>query len=171
MKVTVDSLQLAQFIHLLLANPTIREVVDAITSKEVLILGRFTEERETVLDHLRYELRHHNLSPVLFDFDVPEDGNITETVTLLARMARFIVGSTSLTRGRSPKELQAIVPQLPSVPVQPIIVAGQQPWAMFPDLKAYPWMLEPYSYEDEAMLFANLATRVIAPRTNTEKRT
>ena len=53
MKVTVDSLQLAQFIHLLLANPTIREVVDAITSKVVLILGRFTEERKTVLDLFR----------------------------------------------------------------------------------------------------------------------
>ncbi len=40
--ITVDNLDLAQFIYLLLNNKKIRDVIDTITSKVVLILGRFT---------------------------------------------------------------------------------------------------------------------------------
>jgi hypothetical protein len=39
------------------------------TSKAVLILGRFTDERKAVLDALRDELRKRNYLPILFDFD------------------------------------------------------------------------------------------------------
>jgi hypothetical protein len=48
--ITVDSLKIAQFIYLLLNNEEIRDVIDTITSKVVLILGRFTKERKVVLD-------------------------------------------------------------------------------------------------------------------------
>src|SRR5262249_54980877 len=64
--VTTESLRVAQFVHLLLNNSDIREVINTITSKVVLILGRFTKERRIVLDALRNELRHHNLTPVIF---------------------------------------------------------------------------------------------------------
>jgi uncharacterized protein YjbI with pentapeptide repeats len=159
--VTVDDLEVAQFIYLLLHNEKLRDVIDSITSKVVLILGRFTDERKHVLDRLRDELRNHNLSPVLFDFDVPTDRNVTETVTLLARMARFVIAD--LTDPRSiPQELQAFVPDV-AVPVQPIILAGQDPWSMFPDLQKYPWMLEPYVYTDLEGLLENLETKVIKP--------
>src|SRR5262249_4489384 len=48
---------------------------------------------------------------VLFDFDVPNTRDITETVSLLARMARFIIAD--LTDPSSlPKELEAVVPSL-----------------------------------------------------------
>jgi hypothetical protein len=159
--VTVDDLEVAQFIYLLLHNEKIRQVLDTITSKVVLILGRFTDERGEVLDRLRDELRNHNFSPVLFDFEVPADRDITETVTLLARMARFVIAD--LTDPRSiPQELQAFVPDV-AVPVQPIILAGQDPWAMFPDLRKYPWMLEPYVYDNLEGLLDNLTSRVINP--------
>ena len=90
-EITVDNIEIAQFIHLLLHNEKIRDVIDTITSKVVLILGRFTHERKAVLDAVREELRKHNYLPILFDFDVPATRDITETVSLLARMARFIV--------------------------------------------------------------------------------
>jgi uncharacterized protein YjbI with pentapeptide repeats len=48
--ITVDDLEVAQFIYLLLNNEHVRRVIDTITSKVVLILGRFTTERKTVLD-------------------------------------------------------------------------------------------------------------------------
>jgi hypothetical protein len=51
-EVTVDNIEVAQFIHLLLHNEKIRHVIDTITSKAVLILGRFTDERKAVLDAL-----------------------------------------------------------------------------------------------------------------------
>jgi uncharacterized protein YjbI with pentapeptide repeats len=51
--ITVDNIKVAQFIYLLLNNQEIRDVIDTITSKAVLILGRFSEERKSVLDAIR----------------------------------------------------------------------------------------------------------------------
>ena len=119
-EITVDDLQVAQFIYLLLNNRNVRSVIDTVTSKTVLILGRFTRDRKAVLDRLREELRRHNYLPILFDFEVPDSRDITETVSLLARMARFVVAD--LTNAKSlPQELATIVPDLPSVPVQPLL--------------------------------------------------
>jgi hypothetical protein len=53
--ITVDNIEVAQFVYLLLhnqKNQKIRGVIDTITSKTVLILGRFTDERKAVLDAL-----------------------------------------------------------------------------------------------------------------------
>jgi hypothetical protein len=117
--VTVDNIEVAQFVYLLLHNEKIRDVIDTITSKAVLILGRFTDERKAVLNALREELRKRDYLPILFDFNVPATRDITETVSLLARMARFIIAD--LTDPSSiPKELEAIVPGL-AVPVQPLL--------------------------------------------------
>ena len=67
-EITIDDIEVAQFIYLMLNNQKIREVIDTITSKVVLILGRFTDERKAVLDALRDELRKRNYLPILFDF-------------------------------------------------------------------------------------------------------
>lgn len=48
--IQVDNLEVPQFVYLLLNNEKIRDVIDTITSKVVLILGRFTPERKVVLD-------------------------------------------------------------------------------------------------------------------------
>jgi uncharacterized protein YjbI with pentapeptide repeats len=61
--ITVDNLEVAQFIYLLLNNQRIRYVINTITSKVVLILGRFTPERKAVLDALRDELRKQDYLP------------------------------------------------------------------------------------------------------------
>src|SRR5215510_11219760 len=58
--VTVDNIEVAQFIYLMLNNQKVRDVIDTITSKAVLVLGRFTVERKAVLDALRQELRKRN---------------------------------------------------------------------------------------------------------------
>ena len=57
----------------------------------MLILGRFTDERKPVLDALREELRKRDYLPILFDFAVPAKRDITKSVSLLARMARFVI--------------------------------------------------------------------------------
>jgi uncharacterized protein YjbI with pentapeptide repeats len=159
--ITVDNIEVAQFIYLMLHNEKIRDVIDSITSKAVLILGRFTDERKAVLDALREELRKHNYLPILVDFDVPATRDITETVSLLARMARFIIAD--LTDPSSvPKELEAIVPGL-AIPVQPLLEGSTRPYAMFKDYWKYEWVLPVYRYEGLERLLATLAEGVIAP--------
>ena len=123
--ITVDNIEVAQFVYLLLHNEKIRDVINTITSKVVLILGRFTDERKSVLDAIREELRKRDYLPILFDFNVPATRDITETVSLLARMARFIIAD--LTDPSSiPKELEAIVPSL-AVPIQPLLEGSSRP--------------------------------------------
>jgi uncharacterized protein YjbI with pentapeptide repeats len=160
-EITVDNIEVAQFIHLLLHNEKIRHVIDTITSKVVLILGRFTDERKAVLDALREELRKRDYLPILFDFAVPAARDITETVSLLASMARFIVAD--LTDPSSiPKELEAIVPHL-AVPVQPLLEGSSRPYAMFKDYAKYHWVLPIYRYEGLASLLATVGEGVVAP--------
>jgi Pentapeptide repeats (8 copies) len=93
--ITVDNLKVAQFIYLLLENPEIRDVIDTITSKAVLILGRFTDERKAVLDALHEELRNRNLLPILFDFAIPASRDVTETIKTLASLARFVIADVT----------------------------------------------------------------------------
>lgn len=66
--IEVDNLEMAQFIYPLLNNKKIRHVIGTITSEVVLILGRFTAERNAVLEAIRETLRKRDRLPILFDF-------------------------------------------------------------------------------------------------------
>lgn len=157
-----DNIEVAQFIYLLLNNRKIRSVIDTITSKVVLILGRFTAERKGVLDSIREELRRHDYLPILFDFEKPSSRDITETVSTLAHMARFIIADLSEAKS-VPQELQRVVPGLPSVPVQPILAKGHDEYGMFEHFKNYPWVLETYTYTTGASLVLALKDKIIKP--------
>jgi uncharacterized protein YjbI with pentapeptide repeats len=160
--ITVDSLEVAQFVYLLLSSARIRQTIDTITAKVVLILGRFTPERLSVLEKIREALRNRDYLPMLFDFAGPTSRDLTETISTLAHLARFVIAD--LTDARSiPQELMAIVPSLPSVPVQPLLAAGQAEYGMFEHFRRYPWVLELVSYPDEDTLVSLLDQKVIAP--------
>ena len=160
--VTVDYIEVAQFIHLMLANPKLREVLDTITRKAVLILGRFTPERKTILDAIRSALRDRGYVPVLFDFDRPSSRDLTETVSTLAHLSRFVVAD--LTDAKSiPQELSTIVPILYSVPIQPLVHESQLPYSMFEHWQRAQSVLPTYYYSDLDHLLAALDSRVIAP--------
>jgi hypothetical protein len=160
-EITVDDIEVAQFVYLLLNNAKIRNVIDTITSKVVLILGRFTLERKAVLDALRDKLRNSKYVPILFDFDKPSQTGV-ETITLLARMARFVIADISDAKSIL-QELQAIVPDLPSLPVQPVIIASQDEPGMFDFYRRYPWVLKVHRYDTPAQLLTELSDRVIKP--------
>lgn len=163
--ITVDNLKVAQFIYLLINNPEIRHVIDTITSKVVLILGRFTDDRKAVLYEIKSQLRSRDFLPIIFDFDAPTHRDVQETVATLAHMAHFIIAD--LTDPRSiPQELISIVPTLPSVPVKPLILKGQAPWAMFSNLMRYPWVLELFEYENSRQLADAIETEVVQPVRN-----
>jgi hypothetical protein len=160
--ITIDNLKIAQFIYLLLNNQEIRDVIDTIAKKAVLILGRFTPERKAVLDALRDELRRCGYLPILFDFKKPSSRNFTETVSTLAHLSRFIIAN--LTSPRSiPNELHAIIPIL-RVPVQPLLnVVEEEPYGMFEDFQDYPWVLPTYRYTNLDSLLASLQGNFIDP--------
>jgi uncharacterized protein YjbI with pentapeptide repeats len=160
--VTVDNLELAQFVYLLLHNEKIRGVVDTIGRKGVLILGRFYDERKRVLDAVKDRLRELDLVPIVFDWDKPTKRDLTETVQLLANMSRFVVAD--VTDAKSiPQELSSIVPHLPSVPVRPIMLAGEREYAMFEHWTGYNTMLPVFEYDDRDHLIENMEKALIRP--------
>jgi hypothetical protein len=128
----------------------------------VLILGRFTAERKAVLEAIRDSLRQRDYLPVLFDFDKPASRDLTETISTLAHMARFIIAD--ITAAKSiPQELQAIVPNLPSVPVQPLLLASEYEYGMFEHFRRYPWVLDTYYYDNLTDVLTSVEDKVISP--------
>ena len=111
---------------------------------------------------MREELRKQDYLPILFDFEKPASRDITETVSTLAHLARFVIAD--ITDAKSiPQELMRIVPNLPSVPVQPLMLTSQHEYGMFEHFTRYPWVLPVYRYTDEASLLQSLQEKVIAP--------
>ena len=136
-------------------------MIDTITSKAVLILGRFTAERKRTLDALRDALRARNYLPIVFDSEKPANRDSTEAVRF-AHLARFIIAD--LTDPRSiPQELTTIIPFLLSVPIRPLLLGNQEEWSMFRDLARYPQVIAPFHYTDDAMLLSHLQTQIIEP--------
>jgi hypothetical protein len=160
--ITVDSLEVPQFVYLLLSSERIRQTIDTITAKVVLILGRFTPERLSILERIREALRNRDYLPMLFDFAGPTSRDLTETISTLAHLARFVI--VDLTDARSiPQELMAIIPNLPSVPVQPLLAAGQVEYGMFEHFRRYPWVMKVVCYPNEDSLVSLLDQNVIVP--------
>lgn len=160
--IAVDNLEVAQFIYLLLHNYKVLQVIDTIASKVVLILGHFTPERKAVLDAIRTEVRRRNYLPVMLDFDKLSSHIFTKTISTLAHMSMFIVAD--ITDAKSILlELEHIVPDIPSVPVMPFSPRSDYKFTLFERIRRFPWVLEPYQYEDQAELIASIGEQIIAP--------
>jgi hypothetical protein len=160
--ITIETLEMAEFISLLLKNKHLRDVINILTSKVVLILGRFSDERKPVLDALRDELRKHDYQPVVFDFEKAAGRDLRETISTLARLARFIIVDPT-DPSSTPHEMATVIPQT-IVPVQPLMLDGERAYSMFRDLRQrYHWVLPTYSYTDLAHLLATLQASVIEP--------
>ena len=161
--VTVDDLEVAQFVYLLLHNDKIRRVIDTVGKKGVLLLGRFTEGRIVVLERLRDELRKRGYLPIVFNFDKPETKDFTETVRLLAGMSKFVIADLTSPKS-APYELGAIVSQT-MIPFQPIITAGETPFAMLRDLlTSYPdRVFQPIEYPSVDRLVETMDAEINGP--------
>lgn len=160
--VTVDNLEVAQFIYLLLNNNRIRDVIDTIGKKVVLILGRFKEERKTILDAIRDELRSHDYLPVLFDFKKPDSRTFIETVSTLAHLARFIIADIT-----DPKIVLHEIPHILTniaVPIKPLLQKSEKEAITFADLRIqYNYLLETHLYENIDDLLKALKSEIINP--------
>lgn len=131
--IKVDNFEIAQFLYLIISNKKIRNVIDTLATKVVLILGSFSFEDKIILDQIKSYLTHQNFIPVVFDFDKPSSRNLTETVSTIAHLSKFVIAD--LTNPKSvPHELASIAPILKSVPIIPIIKEGQAHYSMLYDL-------------------------------------
>lgn len=159
--ITVDHLEVAQFVYLLLNHRELREVLDTVTQKGVLLLGRFSAGGLDLLRAVAQDLRHWHYLPIIFDFDRPADRTYTETVKTLVGLSRFVI--VELSGPSVPQELYATVPHY-KVPYVPILLKGSRPFAMFADLLEYPWVLSPpVEYKDQDDMRRLLESRVVRP--------
>jgi hypothetical protein len=164
--ISVDNLELAQFVYLLLHNDKINGVIDTIGEKGVLILGRFKPERKAVLDAIRDKLRVLGFIPIMFDFDPSDKRDFTETIRILAGMSRFIIADISEPKC-IPMELQAIVPDY-AIPMVPIFHVQQgkeaeEPFAMIKDLQKHAWVFDVLEYETPEILLDSFEKEVVNP--------
>jgi uncharacterized protein YjbI with pentapeptide repeats len=161
-EITVDNLEIAQFVYMLLNNTKIRDVISTIANKAVLILGRFNlPERKAILDGLRDKLREKGFVPIVFDFERAAERDFIETIKVLAGMSLFVIADVTDPKS-TPMELQGTVPDY-MIPFVPIIQKDEKPFAMFADLGKYPWMMELRSYENKDQLINLLEAAIINP--------
>lgn len=159
--VTVDNLEIAQFIYLLLHNEKIRDVINTVSRKAVLILGRFGGGGLEVLHAIAGKLREEAYLPIIFDFERPQDRNYTETVKTLAGLARFVI--VDLSGPSVPQELYATVPHY-KIRFVPLLEGERRPYAMAVDIGEYPWVLwPPVFFRDTEDLLGKMEQHVIGP--------
>jgi uncharacterized protein YjbI with pentapeptide repeats len=161
--ITTDDIEVAQFIYLMYDNKKIRSVINSVTSKGVLILGRFAPpERKAVLDGMRDKLRGFNLLPIVFDFDRPTDKDYTETVQTLAGMSLFVIADVTSPKS-TPLELEATAKQF-KIPFLPIIDTSvdHSPFSMLVDLQnSCHWVLQTLEYDQAQKLLDNIKVLII----------
>jgi uncharacterized protein YjbI with pentapeptide repeats len=161
-EVRVDNLEVAQFIYLLLNNQKLRGVIDTITSKVVLIVGRFSEERKPVLDAIRDTLRQCDYTPVMFDFSKPASKDYIGTVKTLAGLSKFIIADITDAKVVL-QELESIVKEFPAAPVQPLLLQGQDPATVVLDFMQYSNFMPIFLYSDVGHLVASIKDSVVLP--------
>lgn len=160
-EIIVPDLQLAQFIYLLLHNKAIHDSINTLTSKVVLLLGRFGGGGLEILRQLREGLQENGYVPVIFEFARPDDRTYTETVQTLAGLARFVV--VDLSGPSVPQELYSTIPHL-KIAFVPILERGRHPHSTFPDLLEYEWVLKPiFEFDVAADLLRELRGRIVDP--------
>jgi uncharacterized protein YjbI with pentapeptide repeats len=159
---SVDSLQTAQLVGMLLHHEKARYEVYSITLNTVLVIGRFPPERKPVLAAIKEALRRGDYSPLVLDFHLPGSGDKNEIVKTLGRMSRFVIADLSDDK-RIAETLDAVVHFLPAIPIQPI---GQAPGEQDPassHYRKYRWVLPFWRFKDPDDLAARIGREVIAP--------
>jgi hypothetical protein len=133
------------------------------TSKLVLILGRFTDERIQVLNAIQKELRKHNYLPVLFNFEKSGSQSFIETVSTLAHIAKFVIADFTDSKIVL-EEVPHIVRNI-AVPVQPLFLdgSGREPITLY-DLRInHRSVLDTYRYRNLDDLLEFFEEKVINP--------
>jgi hypothetical protein len=159
--IIVEDLETAQLIHMLLNYKKVRNVINSVKKKGVLILGRFSEGGGDILQSIAAKLRKdYDYLPMIFDFDRPDTLDYTETVQLLTTLSKFVI--VDLSGPSVPHELHATIPHF-QIPFVPIIDRRRTIHFMFRDFLKYEWVLSPFGFIDEASLMIAMHSQIIEP--------
>jgi len=162
--VTLDELEAAQLVHLLMHGSKVSRLIDAINSKLVLILGRFTPHNKKILDAVRERIRAtRDYVPIMFDFARPESQDYMQPVVTLAQLSRFVIADVT-----QPKIVLEELPRIllaATVPVRPIMRtgSGREPTTLYNLRLQYNHVLDTYFYTSKKELLRNLERAVIRP--------
>jgi len=153
--VTVDGLEAAQSVSLLLHNRQLHDMLDPAASRFALIVGSFASDRKNILDGMRNILRSGNCIPVSLDFGKYVRHDIKDRLAALAHMARFVVADfTSV--GDMAQELGRIVSGLRTVPVITLLQSSEFERETFEHIKSNPGLAGIYRYTDPEDLYRSL---------------
>jgi len=124
---TVDDIELAQFVYYLNDHKKMRDTLNILNDKGVLLLGRFKDGGLERLYSICEWLQRKGYMAMVFDFARPDNLSLTETVVTMAGLSKFIF--VDLPGASVPAELQAVLSQVK----KPLLASGD-PYALFPDL-------------------------------------
>ena len=126
----VDNIELAQFIYYLSNHKKMRDTINILNKRGVLLLGKFKDGGLERLYKLRDWFSAQNYLPMIFDFDRPNSLDYTETVVTMSGLSKFVV--VDLSSNSVPQELHAILTNF----VKPVVAYyDTPPYSMFKDLK------------------------------------
>jgi uncharacterized protein YjbI with pentapeptide repeats len=91
--ITVDDIEIAQFIYLILNNKQISKIITSMRTKVVLILGSFRENEKKTLDLAKEIVLKNSRGyiPMVFDFDPSTLQTLIDTIRVLELLSRFII--------------------------------------------------------------------------------
>lgn len=157
-EITVDQIEIAQFVYLLVNNERIRDAIDTLGKKSVLLLGRFTGPGWTVLQEIKGALRLRGLVPILFTFQPEERKSRLDTVETLTLLSRMVIAEVTDPRAVI-GELARIEKHMARVPVQLLIREPERPDPMLDGVLASGADL--HGYRDVPHLLALLKTDIL----------
>jgi|GEM_PF-1337224 len=123
----VDDIELAQFVYYLSNHKKMRDAINILNDRGVLLLGRFQNGGLERLYCMREWFQRKGYMAMIFDFARPDNLSLTETVVTMAGLSKFVI--VDLSGASVPAELQAIFSQIK----KPVLAFGN-PYALFPDL-------------------------------------
>ncbi len=89
--ITVDNIEIAQFIYMIINNKKLSNVITTMRTKSVLILGSFKDEYKENLNSIRDIIYKNNYIPIVFDFNPSNLQTLIDTIEALSLLSRFVI--------------------------------------------------------------------------------
>jgi uncharacterized protein YjbI with pentapeptide repeats len=122
----VDDIELAQFVYYLSNHKKMRDTLNILNDRGVLLLGQFDNGGLERLYSIREWLQRKGYMAMIFDFARPDNLSLTDTALTMAGLSKFVV--VDLSGPSVPAELEAILK------IRKPVLAFGRPYALFPDL-------------------------------------